>query len=283
MIVDRHPYLGCRGVLATKHGKHDLIAPAMFRRLGLEIETAEVDTDVLGTFTREVPRPGSQLDVAVAKARLGMDLTGLSIGLASEGSIGPHWSVPLLTVDIELVVAVDEERGIVVAESEADLDVVAFGTDLPVADIDLLDLERAGFPEHGLIVMSTAGHGPIFKGIHGREELDDAVRRCFVVDPSAGVRVESDFRAHHHPTRRRVIARAADRLAERLSRSCPSCRAPGWGIGRQEGGAPCRECGAATRMIRSVHYVCARCEVEVAEPKVGSEGVDPQYCPRCNP
>lgn len=283
MITDRHPYLGCRGVLATKHGKHDLIAPAMFRRLGLAIETAEVDTDVLGTFTREVPRPGSQLDVAVSKARLGMDRAGLPIGLASEGSIGPHWSVPLLTVDIELVVAVDDERDIVVSETEADLDVVAFGADLRVPDIDSLDLERAGFPDHGLIVMSTTGHGPIFKGIHDLQDLDDAVRRCFADVPAAGVRIESDFRAHHHPTRRRVIARAADRLAERLARLCPVCRTPGWGIGRQESGAPCQECGAATRMIRSVHYVCARCDADVAEPTACSDGVDPQYCPRCNP
>lgn len=283
MIADRHPFLGRRGVLATKHGKTDLIAPVMFRRLGLEVETAEVDTDVLGTFTRDVPRRGSPLEVAVAKARLGMDATGSSIGFASEGSFGPHWSVPMVTVDVELVVMVDDVLGIVVAETEVDLDVITFSTDLPTADTGSLDLERAGFPEHGLIVMSKSGHGPIVKGLHCKEELDEAVRRCFAVDPSSGVRVESDFRAHHHPSRRRVIARAAERLAERLAHSCPSCHAPGWGLGRRESGAPCLECGRPTRMVRAEVEVCARCDVEVMRPTSDAAGVDPRFCPRCNP
>lgn len=54
-----HPYQGRRATLATKHGKLALIGPVMFRRLGLEVETADVDTDVLGTFSGEVPRQGS--------------------------------------------------------------------------------------------------------------------------------------------------------------------------------------------------------------------------------
>lgn len=278
-----HPYDGSRAALATKHGKLALIGPVMFRRLGLVLETAEVDTDALGTFSGEVPRRGSQLEVAEAKARLGTRATGLDIGFASEGTFGPYWGVPFLTADIEVVTMVDDSLGIVVSETEVDFDVVSFGADMDAPDIATLGLERAGFPEHGLIVRSQSGSGPIVKGIHDPEDLARAVQDCHSWDPSAGVRVESDFRAHHHPSRRRVIARAAERLANRLAQLCPACAAPGWGIGRHEGGAPCRDCGNPTRMIRREFLICARCDVEMARLAAGSSGVDPQYCPRCNP
>lgn len=221
--------------------------------------------------------------MAEAKTRLGMKATGREIGFASEGTFGPYWGVPFLTADIEVVTMVDDSLGIVVAETEVDFDVVSFGADLDEPDTGTLDLVRAGLPEHGLIVRSRSGSGPIFKGIHDLEDLATAVRNCHAVDPSVGVRVESDFRAHHHPSRRRVIARAAERLANRLAQLCPACATPGWGVGRYEDGAPCRDCGTPTRVIHREFLVCARCDVEVARLVAGSGGVDPQYCPRCNP
>lgn len=278
-----HPYRGRNAVLATKHDKLGLIGPSMFRRLGLVVETAEVDTDLLGTFAGEVPRRGSQLEVVEAKARMGMRATGRDIGLASEGSFGPLWGVPLLTADVEMVMLVDDALGITVYEVEVDYDVVTFGVELSSPNLDDVDLGRAGFPEHGLIVRPKSGSGPIFKGIHDPEELDEALRRSFVGNESRTVCVESDLRAHHHPSRRRVIAKAADRLVDRLARLCPSCRTPGWGIGRQEAGAPCRVCNTPTRLLQREILVCARCDVEVVQVTAESNGVDPQYCPRCNP
>lgn len=283
MTEIRHPYDGRRAALATKHDKLTVIGPVMVRRLGLVVETADVDTDVLGTFTGDVPRRGSQKDVAVAKARLGLEATGCDIGLSSEGTFGPYWGVPFLTADVEMVMFVDDVLGIQVSEVEVDFDVVAFGADLASPNLDDLDLDQAGFPDHGLIVRWKSGAGPIFKGIHDREELEDAVLRCFAGNTSPVVRIESDLRAHHHPTRRRVIARAAERLADRLAQLCPSCQAPGWGVGRHEDGAPCNLCERPTRMIRCEILVCARCDVEIPRLTAASNGVDPQFCPRCNP
>lgn len=79
------PYVGSRVVLANMHGKDTAIAPVLRARLGLVVTTApDLDTDVLGTFTGEIPRAGTIREVA--KARLGMAATGLPIGIASEGS-----------------------------------------------------------------------------------------------------------------------------------------------------------------------------------------------------
>ena len=106
-------YTGRAAVLATKHDKLPLVAPPL-AAVGREVLAVAVDTDRLGTFTGEIPRPGSPRDTAIAKARLAMAATGSSLGLASEGSIGPHPATPLLTVDVELLVLVDDELDILV-------------------------------------------------------------------------------------------------------------------------------------------------------------------------
>lgn len=77
------------------------------------------DTDSLGTFTREVPREGSQLEAAREKARAGIDRSGLPFGLGSEGAFGPG-PLGLSSVNLELVVLLDTRRGIeIVGRSRA--------------------------------------------------------------------------------------------------------------------------------------------------------------------
>ncbi len=86
-----HPtYAGQRIALLTQHGKERVIAPVLDAALGCRVERIGCyDTDQLGTFTRDIPRPGSQVDAARTKARIGMALSGLTVGIASEGSFGP--------------------------------------------------------------------------------------------------------------------------------------------------------------------------------------------------
>ncbi|WP_395382433.1 DUF6671 family protein [Mesorhizobium sp. UC22_110] len=111
------PYAGLRAVLATMHGKDAAIVPVFQERLELSVVTpSAIDTDALGTFTGEIPRSGTIREAAIAKARLGMAVTGLSIGIASEGSYGPHPHVPFIPGGVEFMVLVDDERGIVVTE-----------------------------------------------------------------------------------------------------------------------------------------------------------------------
>ncbi|HLP23650.1 MAG TPA: hypothetical protein VK139_06380 [Microbacteriaceae bacterium] len=97
-------------VLATIHGKLALIAPPLEQRLGWRVTEAAVDTDAFGTFSGEIPRRHGPRDIAVAKARAGLDVVPAKFGLASEGTIGPHPAMPLVTADTELIAVVCPER-----------------------------------------------------------------------------------------------------------------------------------------------------------------------------
>ncbi len=278
-----HPYTGRIAGLATQHDKLPLVGPAMESVIGLTVVAVEVDTDAFGTFAGEVPRLGTPFETAVAKARAGMRESGLLLGLASEGSVAPLDGLPYVLADTELVVLVDDDLGIVVAEREVALAPPAIGTDVAPGRLDPVALVRAGFPEHGLIVRPSDGWDVVVKGIHDRDELEAAIARC-AADSSLGTaRVESDLRAHHHPFRRTVIARAAERLAERMATRCPECAAPGWGIDRVEPGAPCSLCTTPTRHPRLEHWSCAACTYAEALPTPGGDGADPAVCAVCNP
>ncbi|MHB8354650.1 MAG: hypothetical protein ACYDCF_09505, partial [Burkholderiales bacterium] len=64
-------YAGQAVSLLTQHGKERGIASVLGVALGCRVErVAGYDTDQLGTFTREIPRPGTQIEAARKKARL---------------------------------------------------------------------------------------------------------------------------------------------------------------------------------------------------------------------
>ena len=276
-------YDGAAAVLATRHDKLPLVAPA-FAPLGLTVEAVDVDTDSLGTFTGEIERPADQWDTAVAKARLGMATVGSRFGLASEGSIGPHPALPYISSATELVVFVDDEHGLVIGETEVSFDIVVASFD--VAPGELLDrhLQRADFPGHGLIVMpSTGGGGPVVKGLHDRTALEQAIATCAAVSADGRARVTTDLRAHHCPSRRPIIAAAAARLASRLATCCPACDTPGWGVVRADRGAPCAACGDRVDIVVASVEGCQRCPVERRLPLAGRQTADPSRCPSCNP
>ena len=85
-----------RAVLATRHGKGPAFARAL-SPLGMEVVLADaVDTDAFGTFSGERPRTLSALDTAQAKARAALGSGSWALGLASEGTYGPHPEAPVL-------------------------------------------------------------------------------------------------------------------------------------------------------------------------------------------
>ena len=279
--VAAHPYRDRTAALATRHGKLPLIAPAMTEFLGLAVVSIEADTDSLGTFTGEVARVGNQWETAVAKARLGMAESGLSLGLANEGSFAPYDPAPFVITETELVVLVDDTLGIVIGEIETAFSPPTTSFETEPGTIDLPALERAGFPEHGVIVRPADGWDPIVKGIHDIAELHRAVARCAAASPIGLARIESDLSAHHHPFRRDVIASAAQRLARRLAMICPTCDAPGWGVTAREPGAPCALCRQPTWTTLAERWGCGACDNEL-RLEVG-EWADPAQCTVCNP
>lgn len=276
-------YQGQRGVLATRHHKLSLIGPALHAAVGLTVDDIAVDTDSLGTFTGDVIRTGTPWDTAVAKARLGMQAAGCQIGIASEGSIGAHPEAPFVIRSVELVVLVDDELGIVVGETETGYDIVAVADDVAVGDTINDLLVRARFPEHAMTVRPATGPtDPIFKGIRTLSALDQAIRECAKVSSDQRAHVETDLRAHQCPTRRPIIARAAEHLAARLAACCPECNAPGWGIVRLEFGVPCEYCRRRVHIPRADVLGCAACPATRTVPREQTVA-DPAQCASCNP
>jgi hypothetical protein len=106
-------YSGQRIAFLTQHGKEALLGPLFSEKLACTLVRATgFDTDQLGTFTRDVPRPGTQLAAARFKANKGMELTGLSIGIGSEGAFGADPVGGIMPWNTEVIVWVDATLGI---------------------------------------------------------------------------------------------------------------------------------------------------------------------------
>lgn len=287
LIEAPHPYVGRSAVLATMHRKEQAIAPALIAILGLLVVPAPgLDTDRLGTFAGEIPREGTMLEVAVRKARLGMSATGLPLGIASEGTFGPHPAIPFMPAGMELLVFVDDEREIVVHES-----LIAETTNfdhLAVLPGETLGsfLERIGFPAHGLIVRSNeaALTVALAKGIVDRESLDRAIAEAASASADGRARLETDMRAHFNPTRMRSLATLAQRLAQRLATLCPACGTPGFGRTGTRTGLTCDDCGTPTEMVAAQIFGCPKCDHREERPRPdGLQTAPARYCPQCNP
>ena len=104
-------------VLTTKHAKEQVIAPLFAEVLEMDVIVHAADTDMLGTFTGTIPRLGSMQETVIAKAKIGLEATGLPFGIASEGAFGPHPSNPFIAADTEMMVFIDTERDFTVIES----------------------------------------------------------------------------------------------------------------------------------------------------------------------
>ena len=289
----RERFAGRAAVVATMHGKERSLALPLGVALGVSLRaTSDLDTDVLGTFSGEVPRPGSPAEIVVRKARLGLELEGATLAFASEASFGPHPSAPFSLVHQELLACVDLEQGIEVVEPVVTVD-TNFAS-VTVADVGALAdrphgrpsfLERAHFPSHALIVMPSVGRriAPV-KGIRDDASLARAVAAAACASENHLARVETDMRAHLNPMRRRVIRRLGLRLARRLLTACPDCSAPGWGAVAVSYGLPCRVCGTPTAQPRALILRCPRCDAQEERPREdGLVAASPGECPVCNP
>jgi len=291
MSTARSPYFGRHAVLATMHHKQVALGPVLHEALGLSLlSSANIDTDQLGTFAGEIPRKGSMREVAIAKARLGMQSTGLALGIASEGSFGPHPFVPLMPGGIELLTFVDDERDFVAHETLV-VDETNFGVCV-VAPGQAFDkfLRRAQFPSHGMIVRpnalarNAARSLALVKGITDHSTLIDAIADAAHQSTDGKASIESDMRAHFNPTRMRSLSLLGAQLARRLNSLCPACASPGWGKIDVRQGLPCEACGMPTEMVLSEVFGCVRCEHRETRPRRdGVTQTGPERCPYCNP
>ena len=102
-------FVGRKLIIATKHKKENVIAP-LFRK-AFEVECFVdpfFDTDSLGTFTGEIERKEDPVTTLRQKCLLAMESNGCDLGIASEGSFGPHPSFFFMPSDDELMIFIDK-------------------------------------------------------------------------------------------------------------------------------------------------------------------------------
>ena len=270
--------------LLTQHGKEGVIASVLDTALGCRVERVTgYDTDLFGTFTREIPRAGMQLEAARKKARVGMELSGLSLGLASEGSFGPDPMVGMFPWNVELLIFLDDERGLEivgVAQGKANV------SHLLTADwaVAVAFAKRAQFPAHHLVVRPESEDDPrIRKGIAAWAELEAVFAWALAESGNGRVFVETDVRAHANPTRMDNIRLAAEDLVKKLRSLCPACSTPGFWIVERVDGLPCVDCGAPTREPRAEVHGCLKCAHRLTRERTDRQYADPGRCDYCNP
>jgi hypothetical protein len=278
------PYQHQAVAFLTQHGKETLIGPLLNQALGCRVIRAEgFDTDQLGTFSGEVPRPDSQVQTARRKARIGMDLLGTPLGMASEGAFVTDPFGGLMPWNIEVLVWIDDSRGhevIAIAQGPAR------SLHRSVGDVDALLqwAAEAGFPEHHAMLRPEGVRQPLVrKGLNDPQALISAFEACRSESPKSLVLAENDLRAFCNPTRQDMIVRAAEDLVKKLLSTCPQCRLPGYWIKEKLAGLPCGSCGLPTRLSRALVWRCDGCGHSLSEPASTATHADPSRCDHCNP
>lgn len=286
-------------MLGTMHGKEAAVAKPVTRFLGADLVVPrDIDTDAFGTFTGEIARAGTMLEAGRAKARIAMARTGLTLGIASEGSYGPHPYLPFLPGGVELLLFIDEERSLeinetlVVPRTNYDSQTCAPG--------DSLDsiLRHLRYPSHAVTVQpftpevperpivgeQERSDAPIFKGIRNLGDLERAIAACALASTEGRALLIPDMRAHMNPTRMAMIRLAASKLMKRIVSLCPDCGTPGFGAADVIRGLPCAWCGEPTRLAVAEIHRCTRCGFRREKLLRGkAERADPGQCDFCNP
>jgi hypothetical protein len=281
-------YNGACIILTTKHAKSIAIAPPFLEILGASVIEYVVDTDELGTFSGEVEREGNALECVRKKCEWSFNKLGNKIdyALASEGSFGPHPFIPFVPCNQEILYFIDRKR-----DFHLHLSLVSEKTNYRTEKTTSLEqiyrfAEQVSFPSHALIIRPDKREtkSPIFKGLSTPEDLEEAFRECIKHSKESIVWVETDMRAQFNPSRMKVIAELAKKLAHRLNTQCGACQHPGWGKIKYEKGLICKGCGSPTECIKSEVFGCVKCGYEERrEPEDGEKKADPKNCFYCNP
>lgn len=276
------------GVLGTMHHKEKVIAPILEQELGIKvIVPLDFNTDVFGTFTRELKRPGTQLEAARLKAQKALELTHETLAFASEGTFAPHPIFPGLPFNQEIVILLDKQNNLEVVGQELSTETNYRHQIIKTIESAHSFAQETGFPEHGLVVINqhlNPAKCEIFKGIVDKKELVDIVEYALIHSSNGEVHIETDMRALYNPTRMKNIAKATWDLIKKLQQLCPQCSCPGFDVIERRKGLPCQLCNLPTKLTLSVIYKCQKCDFiqEVVFPE-GIETADPSQCLYCNP
>ena len=279
-----HPYAGQRIGLATIHGKDRAIVPPFRRVLGADVVVApNLDTDLLGTFSGEVPRPDALVETCVLKAELAFRSLDVDCALANEGSYGPIDRVPLVPSGMEIMAFIDRKRGVRIIETMATDHTNWRLWRFKVGDPRVVPAVKAmGFPRFGVFVIAGSDPSRPVKDLATIAQVVAAVDREASRSEDGEAILIADMRAHRNPTRMGVLRALSWQLAKRLERLCPRCRAPGFGPIGVRRGLPCEACGEPTHWIAFVIDGCSACGHTAASPrKDGRRTAPSRSCKAC--
>ena len=269
-------------LLASKHSKEQAIGPVLRQTLGCHLRVEDIDTDLFGTFTGEIPRTASAYDTCILKANYAAHEKNYALSIASEGSFGPHPSNPFIPHAHEIMVFVDLENDWIIGEQ-----LRTPNTNYNVMTIDkktLLTpfLTSARFPSHALTLQSADRQHLIAKGIQDPHQLQALLTEGF--NQYSELFIATDMRAMMNPTRMQTIGELAEKLATRINTQCASCGVPGFGFKSVSGHLPCSLCGHETAMYQHEEWGCIQCNYLEQHPRKDRLIVaDPTHCDYCNP
>lgn len=271
-------------IIATKHGKEKVFAPLLEKQLKVKcIIPKNFDTDLFGTFTGEIERTLDPISTLRKKCLSAMHLCNCDMGVASEGSFGPHPTLGFVNADEELIIFIDDKNKIEVLARELSLKTNFDGQDV-FSELELIEFAiRTKFPSHGLILKAKHNNGlEIFKDFKNLKELkltfNNLIKNGFTIS------IETDMRAMNNPTRMKVIQIATKKLINKLKTHCPNCDTIGFEIVEAISGLPCQLCAMPTRSTLKHIYACKKCDFK-KEKKYPYKKLteDPMYCDFCNP
>jgi hypothetical protein len=275
---------GRKLIIATKHQKEKVIAPLFENALGVVCFINEnFNSDCLGTFTGEIERELNAVATVRKKCLWAMELSGCDLGIASEGSFGPHPSLFFATADDEFVIFIDQKNNLEIIARELSLE-TNFNAKEIKSEKELLEFaDSVNFPSHGLVLRkSKEDNSTIIKGITDTILLIEAFKK--LDNGSSGVYAETDMRALYNPTRMKVIEAATKKLIAKINSLCPQCDKPGFAITDSKKGLKCSLCGSATNSTLSYISVCQQCHYTKEQIFPHDKTTeDPMYCDYCNP
>jgi hypothetical protein len=277
-------FKGRKLLIATMHGKERVIAPVFQRLLGAKPTcSAAFDTDKFGTFSGEIERTADALTTVRNKCLEAMEGTNCEMCIASEGSFGAHPQLLFAAANEEILMFIDKKYDLEISVREVSLETNFNSRKISSWDELLTFATAAQFPSHALI-LQKAQHDflNLVKGIADEQTLFNAYLK--LKDSEGNVYVSTDMRAMYNPSRMKVIAKAATRLAERICAQCPSCGTHGYGLTSSKAGLPCQYCGLPTKSTLVHIHSCVKCgySEEIKYP-LGKLSEEPTYCDFCNP
>lgn len=269
-------------IMATKHRKEVYLGQAFSAHWGVSLRAADVDTDQLGTFSGEIPRPGDVPTTLRKKVSLALaNYPDAEVVVATEGSFGPDPELGWIPLHEEVLLWAWPRAGKELFVAHRSHDTNFSSCQEPDFAAVCRWAERVGFPSAHLILRRADGT-VVAKGLNDPTELE---RRWRETSAAHGAPiVETDMRADRNPRRQDALRALAHKTMEALEARCPSCGFPGFVPRPASPGAPCRACGAPTRLPRELRADCPECHAAQShESPHQIEGVDPGQCDRCNP